>query len=70
MLNGIFLGFWKEEFFLYNFTYFIPNIFIRGWVINYSLTITAIKHIFEFLEREIHCAYFMFYKFVNIMSRS
>jgi len=46
VLNGIFLGFCKEEFFLNNFTYFFPKILIRGWAINYSLTITAIEHIF------------------------
>jgi len=31
VLDGIYLGFWKEEFFLYNFTYFFPEILIRGW---------------------------------------
>jgi len=55
VLNGIFLGFWKEEFFLYNFTYYFPQILTRGWAIKNSLTIGAIEHIFEFLERESHC---------------
>jgi len=42
---------------------------IRGWAIKNSLTNSAIEHIFKFLEREFHCEYFMFYKFVDIMSR-
>jgi len=63
-------GFWKEKFFLYSFTYFFPKILARGWAIKNSLTIGAIKHIFEFLEREFHCEYFMFYKFADIMSRN
>jgi len=70
VLDGIFLGFWKEEFFLYNFTYFFPEILNRGWAIKNSLTISAIEHIFRFLEREFHCVYFMFCKFVDIKSRS
>jgi len=70
VLDRLFLGFWKEEFFLYNFTYFSTKILIRGWAIKNSLTISAIEHMFTFLERKIHCEYFMFYKFVNIMSRS
>jgi len=70
VLNGIFLGFWKEEFFLNNFTYFFPKILIRGWAIKTSFTISAIEHIFEFLQTEFHCEYFMFYKFVDIMSKS
>jgi len=28
------------------------------------------ENIFEFLEREFHCEYFMFYKFVDIISGS
>jgi len=70
VVDRIFLGFWKEEFFLYNFTYFFPKILTRGWAINKSLTISAIQHIFGVLEREFHCEYFMFYKFVDMMSRS
>jgi len=70
VLDKIFLGFWKEEFFPYNFTNFFPEILIRGWAIKNSLTISGIEHIFEFLEREFDCEYFMFYKFVDIMSRS
>jgi len=70
VLNEIFLGFWKEEFFLYNFTYFLTIILLRGWAIKNSLTICAIEHIFKFLEREFHCEYFTFYKFVDILSRS
>jgi len=35
---------------------------IRGWAINYSLIISAIENIFEFLKREFHCKYFMFYE--------
>jgi len=66
----IFLGFWKEEFFLYNFTYFFPENLSRGWAINYSLTISAIEHIFGFLEREIHCADLILFKVVDSMSRS
>jgi len=69
VLGGIFLGFWKEEFFLYNYTYFFPKILIRVWAIKNSLTVSAIDHILKFLEREFHCKYFMFYKFVDIMSR-
>jgi len=30
---------------------------------------SAIEHIFGFLEREFHCEYFMFEKFVDIMAR-
>jgi len=49
---------------------FFPKILIRGWAIKNSLTISAIEHVFKFLERVFHCEYFMFYKFVEIMSRS
>jgi len=70
VLDGIFLGFWKEGFFLYNFTYFFPEIVTRGWAIKNLLTISAIEHIFKFSERKFHCEYFMFSKFVDIMSRS
>jgi len=45
-LDGIFLGFWKEKFFLYNFTYFFPKILTRGWAITNSLTIYAFEDIF------------------------
>jgi len=45
VLDSIFLGFWKEEFFLHNLTYFFPKIFIRGWAVKNSLTISAIEHI-------------------------
>jgi len=30
LLDGIFLDFWKEEFFLYNFTYFFAPNFDQG----------------------------------------
>jgi len=48
----------------------ISELLTKGWVISYSLTIGAIEHIFEFLEREFHCEYFMFCKFVDLMSRT
>jgi len=70
VLDGIFLGFWKEEFFSLQLHIFFPKILIRGRTIKNSLTISAIEHFFKFLEREFHCEYFMFYKFVDIMSRS
>jgi len=60
----------NEEFFLYYFTYFIPEILTRGWAIKNSLTIGAIEHIFKLFKREFDCEYFMFFKFVDIMSRS
>jgi len=31
VLDGIFLSFWKEKFFLYNFTYFFSEISNREW---------------------------------------
>jgi len=68
VLNGIFLGFWKEEPFLYNFTYFPPRNLTTGWAIKNFLTISDIEHIFGFLQTEFHCEYFMFYKFADIMS--
>jgi len=39
-----------------------------GYKVLDSLAISAIEHIFGFLEREFHCL--MFYKFVDIMSRT
>jgi len=65
VLNGIFLGFWTEEFFSATL-----HIFSKFWPIKNSLTYTAIEHIFEFLERGFHCEYFMFCKFVDLMFRT
>jgi len=66
VLNGIFLDLWKEKFFLDSFTYFFPKILAREW----ALTIGAIEHVFKFFKREFHWEYFIFYKFVDVMSRS
>jgi len=49
---------------------FFPEILIREWAIKNSLTISDIEHTFGVLEREFLCEYLMFYKFVDIMSRS
>jgi len=64
--------FWvfEKRNFFYNFTYFFPEFLTRGWAIKNSLTIGAIAHVFRYLEREFHCEYFMFYKFVDIMSNT
>jgi len=61
---------WERGIFSLQLQIFSPKILIRGCAIKNSLTIGAIEHIFKFLEREFHCEYFMFYKFVDIMSRS
>jgi len=54
VLDGIFLGFWKEEFFLCNTSHIFSKILARGWANKNSLTIGAVEHIFEFSEKECH----------------
>jgi len=66
VLDGIFWFLERGIFSLQLHTFF-PEILTREWAVKNSLTISAIQHIFGFLEREFHCEYFMFYKFVDII---
>jgi len=50
VLDGIVLGFWKEEFFLYNFGYFSPKFWPGDGPLR-TLTIGAIEHIWIFGKR-------------------
>jgi len=57
VLNGIFLGFWKEKFFSATSHIFSQNFDQGMGYIKNSLTISAIEHIFKLVERGFHCEF-------------